>query len=198
VSQSDTDPKKTGVEPDLLPLGTLAAWFVGLTAIVILVVVGVWQYFHRAIERELLDKDLGRAHPALVETKARDEQAQTTFAQLDAKTGVYRLTTARAVELLVADPTLIGPLAAAPAQAGAQEAATTPVKESESARPAVDASDPGKRPDSQAGASSSGAEAAEDGAGPRTTKQTRGEGSEANGGGAAVQPASAPAAATAR
>lgn len=116
-SRHDQQSREAGVEPDLLPLGTLTAWVVGLTGLVIAVIAGLWQVFGRQLEAELLRKDLGQAHPALLESRAHDRNALSSYALLDEKTGTYRLTIERAMELLVEDPRTIAPLASPPASA---------------------------------------------------------------------------------
>jgi len=103
------DAQQIGVEPDLLPLGSLTVWIGFLVALVIVIMIGIWQFFSRAADDEVHRKDLARVSETLRELRVRDHALLTSYDVVDAKAGVYRIPVERAMDLLVADPTLLEP-----------------------------------------------------------------------------------------
>lgn len=109
-SQHDTESRKAGVEPDLLPIGQLVVWIGALTALVFAIIAVLWQYFQTTTVRDLAERDLQQPAPMLAEVRARDKHALSHYDAIDPQRGIYRIPVARAIDLLVANPELINPV----------------------------------------------------------------------------------------
>lgn len=103
-----------GAMPDRMPVRKL--WVV-LAVLVLLIAgtaFGLSELFKVFGERQVAEKDLSVASRQLQELRARDEAALSSYEQLDAKAGRYRVPVDVAIARLLAEPRLIRPLAEPP------------------------------------------------------------------------------------
>lgn len=113
-------------EPDRPPMLKIAGMLVGLTLLVGITMVGLYEYFRYAKREEIQRKQLTPVSRALRELRAKEQALLTRYDQIDAKKGTYQVPVDRAMELLLKRPELLLPTAApakAPAKAAAKAAA---------------------------------------------------------------------------
>lgn len=97
------------VEPDRPPTGRLFLQLGALVALLVLVLIGLWQYFKIDSAAEVYRKDLSRPSRELAEVLARDEGRLTGYELLDEKRGIYQIPVRRAMEMILKDPSLLAP-----------------------------------------------------------------------------------------
>jgi hypothetical protein len=143
-----TDPTprpEAGYAPDALPLRAIAAWVGGLAVVLVLVIVGLWQFFLHTAQQEVHVKELVPVAPDLIRQRGRDAALLGRYEVVDEKRGRYRVPITRAMEALAADPALLrfaGAPASAPAAAAPAPAAAAPAPAAAAPAPAAAAPAP--------------------------------------------------------
>jgi hypothetical protein len=94
-------------EPDAPPSGRIMIQMLALVVILVGVLIGLWQFFQLNARQEIFDKELSLPSRDLLELRARERGLLTQYAALDAKSGVYQIPVRRAMELLLANPSLL-------------------------------------------------------------------------------------------
>jgi hypothetical protein len=108
---SGADPRaQGGVEPDSPPTRRLFLQLVALVVVLIGALIGLWQFFKLDTAAEIYRKELSVPNRELLELTARDEGRLSDYDLLDEKKGVYQIPVRRAMQMLVADPSLLAPV----------------------------------------------------------------------------------------
>lgn|GEM_PF-6562152 len=95
-----------GVEPDNLPAGKITLWFGILTIIIIISIVGTWQYTIHAVSAERARKNVpNRAQ--LIDVQAKSKALLDGHGPVAGQPGIYRMPIKRAMRLLARKPKLI-------------------------------------------------------------------------------------------
>lgn len=100
------EPGEIKVQPDILPMGKLFVSVGAIVAIVLVALIGVWQYFLGETER--LQREAAQPNATLVQLRAAGE-LQLSQCSVDAKAGTHRIPIRDAMQLLVANPKLLDP-----------------------------------------------------------------------------------------
>ena len=103
-----TAAETAGVEPDEPPNTAIFALLAGLTFIVAIAAIGLWQVFGLTTSAEIDAKDLTVDSKELLELRARDWGQLTQYESLDG--GGFQIPIERAMDKLVAHPVLIASL----------------------------------------------------------------------------------------
>jgi hypothetical protein len=103
---SVTQPRPA-VEPDLPPTRKLLLQVATLGVILAGSLLALWQFFLAATTAEIYRKELSVPNRELEEVMARDEGRLTQYDLIDEKKGLYQIPVRRAMEMLVADPSLL-------------------------------------------------------------------------------------------
>jgi hypothetical protein len=112
-------------EPDRPPMGQIFGLVAGLSLVVLVVVLGLWQLFKHTVRDEIYRKELSLQNSELVEARARDRARLTQYALLDPERGVYQIPIERAMDKLLRHPELVRTIPTARPTATSQPAATS-------------------------------------------------------------------------
>jgi hypothetical protein len=128
--EQTTDEATAGFTPDRLPALRIGAWVLALFAVLAVSLIGLYQLFLVMARDEVYAQELRPVAADLVRQRDRDAALLGRYEVTDEKRGRYRIPIERALELLVADPSRLRPVAPAaasvPASAPAQASSRTP------------------------------------------------------------------------
>ena len=108
MSDKAGEPRAAKVQPDDVPVGLMFTLLGALTAIVLVVLIVVWQFFG-AKSDENLRRTLAKADRVLQRVNAEQVQLLNSYGVVDAKRGIYRMPVERAMSMLVANSKLLAP-----------------------------------------------------------------------------------------
>lgn len=116
-----------GVEPDNLPAGKITLWFGLLTLVIVVSMIGTWQYTAYAVRAEHARKNIPD-DTQLKDVRAKAQALLNGHGPVEGQTGMYRIPIKRAMRLLAGKPGLMNmwPKTAPPKTEKAAAPATAP------------------------------------------------------------------------